>query len=402
MQSLMRSYAILQSVSLPFRRRVRRNAASLPSTRRDLGAMTRVKRARDIEPTRDDEGSDDHLENASDDETARDGDRAADGAPRADPEDVELARKRARAEEKRAYRNLERLEALIEERVKTLAEREAELVAVVNTTETHIAEKYAAHRARVERDVEITKGATQTQKKRVVLNVGGARFETSLDTLRNVPGSFLAAMFSGEYSMAPSDEDGSYFIDRDGTHFRHVLNFHRAFHEFALDPDLTRGQLAELAEEAKYYGILEQMMPAYAERRARVERGAGAGAGAGGKRRGAKGAKGARAHSRGAAATAIPGVSPDSSSDDDADAAAEDSDDARDGEVDLPPRELLTWKYVPCEPPFEPGELDARGRPLSKWHCQELPWRGGENDRGCASAILLPVFCIPFLKSTAT
>lgn len=33
-------------------------------------------------------------------------------------------------------------------------------------------------------------------------------------------------MFSGRFELQP-DENGRYFIDRDGTHFRHILNFLR-------------------------------------------------------------------------------------------------------------------------------------------------------------------------------
>ena len=40
------------------------------------------------------------------------------------------------------------------------------------------------------------------------------------------PGSMLHAMFSGRFDTKPS-EDGSYFIDRDGTHFLYILNYLR-------------------------------------------------------------------------------------------------------------------------------------------------------------------------------
>ena len=50
---------------------------------------------------------------------------------------------------------------------------------------------------------------------RIRLNVGGKRIETSRGTLCSVEDSMLAAMFSGRHTLTP-DEDGSYFIDRDG------------------------------------------------------------------------------------------------------------------------------------------------------------------------------------------
>ena len=49
---------------------------------------------------------------------------------------------------------------------------------------------------------------------------------TSLLTLTKDPDSMLAAMFSGRHALR-QDDDGSFFIDRDGTHFRYVLNFLR-------------------------------------------------------------------------------------------------------------------------------------------------------------------------------
>ena len=41
-----------------------------------------------------------------------------------------------------------------------------------------------------------------------------------------IPGSMFHAMFSGRFDTKPS-EDGSYFIDRDGNHFRYIMNYLR-------------------------------------------------------------------------------------------------------------------------------------------------------------------------------
>ncbi|CAH3128269.1 unnamed protein product [Pocillopora meandrina] len=93
----------------------------------------------------------------------------------------------------------------------------------------------------------------------IQLNVGGHRFTTSLQTLTKDPNSMLAAMFSGKFEMKPS-EDGTFFIDRDGTHFRFVLNYLRT-------GKLTKKGatfLDELAEEAAFYqiqGILDDLVP---------------------------------------------------------------------------------------------------------------------------------------------
>ena len=56
--------------------------------------------------------------------------------------------------------------------------------------------------------------------KTVKLNVGGKIYKTSLETLRKDPDSMLAAMFSGRFDVKPEEEDGAYFIDRDGELFR--------------------------------------------------------------------------------------------------------------------------------------------------------------------------------------
>ena len=92
----------------------------------------------------------------------------------------------------------------------------------------------------------------------VKLNVGGQHFTTSLQTLTRDPNSMLAAMFSGRHEVQTT-EDGSFFIDRDGTYFRFLLNYLRNG-ELILPDGATF--LKELEAEAKFYqlqGILDEM-----------------------------------------------------------------------------------------------------------------------------------------------
>ena len=70
----------------------------------------------------------------------------------------------------------------------------------------------------------------------------------------------LHAMFSGRFDTKPS-EDGSYFIDRDGTHFRYILNYLRTGELTVPGDKIVR---KELLAEAKFYqveGIIEELTP---------------------------------------------------------------------------------------------------------------------------------------------
>ena len=90
------------------------------------------------------------------------------------------------------------------------------------------------------------------------LNIGGRRFTTSLQTLTKDPDSMLAAMFSGKFEVKPS-EDGAFFIDRDGKHFRFILNYLRDG-ELIVPEGATF--LKELEAEAKFYqikGLLQEL-----------------------------------------------------------------------------------------------------------------------------------------------
>ncbi|KAL4220573.1 hypothetical protein ACF0H5_020971 [Mactra antiquata] len=82
----------------------------------------------------------------------------------------------------------------------------------------------------------------------IELNVGGRFFTTTLLTLTKCSDNMLSAMFSGKYSVI-KDKDGRYFIDADGEHFIHILNYLRY-------GDLPPVEIAETVyREAAYFGV---------------------------------------------------------------------------------------------------------------------------------------------------
>lgn len=96
---------------------------------------------------------------------------------------------------------------------------------------------------------------------RIKLDVGGHEFTTSVFTLTQVQDSMLAAMFSGRHEIK-RELDGSVFIDRDGTHFRYILNYLRDS-DCSFDA-LPRSKqiLRELRNEAIFYqlpGLVQQI-----------------------------------------------------------------------------------------------------------------------------------------------
>ncbi|MDP2439273.1 MAG: kelch repeat-containing protein, partial [archaeon] len=94
---------------------------------------------------------------------------------------------------------------------------------------------------------ELNSMATYEIGKHVRLNIGGIRFETTRTTLLASP-SVLSIMFSGRYPLM-NQEDGSVFIDRDGTHFRYILNYLRD--QTCILPADAQARL-ELLAEASY------------------------------------------------------------------------------------------------------------------------------------------------------
>lgn len=86
---------------------------------------------------------------------------------------------------------------------------------------------------------------------RVKLNVGGARFETTRDTLCRYRDSYFGAMFSGVIDL-PTDEDGRVFIDRSGEHFHRVLDFLRT--GSMRMPD-SKGEREAVRDELRFYKL---------------------------------------------------------------------------------------------------------------------------------------------------
>lgn len=92
------------------------------------------------------------------------------------------------------------------------------------------------------------------QEQKISLDIGGNKFSTSLQTLRTDSGSVFGAMFSGRHPIR-KQEDGSIFIDRDGTHFRLILNYLRgSINSLDQLPD-DKLSLSDLLSEASYYQL---------------------------------------------------------------------------------------------------------------------------------------------------
>lgn len=125
-------------------------------------------------------------------------------------------------------------------------------VAEISAKNKRNAESVAADRAALENEKELMKDVHKFNEK-IKLDVGGILFTASQATLCRVPDSMLAVMFSGRHALIASD-DGSYFIDRDGTQFRHILNYLRSG---AVSLPADPAAQEELAVEADYYGITE-------------------------------------------------------------------------------------------------------------------------------------------------
>jgi len=84
------------------------------------------------------------------------------------------------------------------------------------------------------------------------LNIGGVKYTTTLNTLLKQPNSLLAKWFADADSVFLKDNDGNYFLDRDGRIFRYILQLLRGPEFVFPDDDYD---LNLLLVEVKYFRL---------------------------------------------------------------------------------------------------------------------------------------------------
>jgi len=91
----------------------------------------------------------------------------------------------------------------------------------------------------------------------VKLNVGGKVFEVELSVFGKRE-SFFSMLFCG-YIPHLKDENGFFFVDRDGTHFQIILDYLIYGGNYIRDSDIncTTKELYQIISEAKFYSLHE-------------------------------------------------------------------------------------------------------------------------------------------------
>jgi hypothetical protein len=69
--------------------------------------------------------------------------------------------------------------------------------------------------------------ATTSIKGKIILDVGGEKFTTSVETLTRVKDTFFTALFSKQVELERDPDDKSIFIDRNGKIFTYILEYLR-------------------------------------------------------------------------------------------------------------------------------------------------------------------------------
>jgi hypothetical protein len=139
----------------------------------------------------------------------------------------------------------------LEDAIKEIERVRAEGLAVVVEQRAKAVAYVGAKRDDLQQEIESMHEHQEAQEGHIELNVGGHRFETSVQTLRRVPGSYFDTYFSGRYTQEIA-ADGSIFIDRDGLIFGHDLEFLSAAVQ---DERPSSGLLRRLKREFAFFSI---------------------------------------------------------------------------------------------------------------------------------------------------
>jgi hypothetical protein len=149
--------------------------------------------------------------------------------------------------------------------VAEVAEERAKALAEVAEERAKSLAEVEARKEEVGREITAMQKHKEAQEGRVELNIGGYRFETSVQTLRRIPQTFFDAYFSGRYAQDVCN-DGSIFVDRDGEHFGHVLEYMRDGVVTMMEPGAIPSVplLRALKREFGYYCIELQIGTVFA------------------------------------------------------------------------------------------------------------------------------------------
>ncbi|CAF1567819.1 unnamed protein product, partial [Rotaria sp. Silwood1] len=103
------------------------------------------------------------------------------------------------------------------------------------------------------KDIKV-KLATTSIKGMVILNVGGEKYTTSVETLTSEKDTFFTALFSKQWQIERDPDDKSIFIDRDGQLFNHILAYLRT-NTVPINVIEDETLLTSLISEAEYFSL---------------------------------------------------------------------------------------------------------------------------------------------------
>ncbi|CAC5409374.1 unnamed protein product [Mytilus coruscus] len=104
----------------------------------------------------------------------------------------------------------------------------------------------------------LLRGLNEAHRKRIILNIGGTKFESFVQNFQNDPSSLLSRMLAPDspFQLYIQEPHPSYFLDRDPRHFVHILNYLRSncSSELSIFPR-NIVHLRELQKEATFYKL---------------------------------------------------------------------------------------------------------------------------------------------------